>query len=340
MKDVVIRGDGVAACCCAHLLGAAGFPTFMEQADRAKVPAIMLSEATQALISDVFERKDLFDGLPQIRSRVVAWGPQSNPIRLPHSAVIISEQDLSERLRPKPAGARRDQQTAAEWMVLASRPLPPSTIEHHFGSRVAAALAVELPDGADETACWIESIESGWLFLIPGAGRTGWLLAVGNTPESLLARSRLVVERIRTPGRKLGEFPAYPRIAAPLCGPGWLACGTAALAFDPLCGDGTGHAIREAILAAAAIQAVARGADPDGVLAHYRARLLAGFKRHLELCQEFYRGGHRGPWWDAELNLILEGLKWCDREIGSGGRFRYQLRGFELHPIPDITAPA
>ena len=41
-----------------------------------------------------------------------------------------------------------------------------------------------------------------------------------------------------------------------MCGPGWLSCGTAALSFDPICGDGTGHAVREGILAAAVIFAV------------------------------------------------------------------------------------
>ena len=31
-------------------------------------------------------------------------------------------------------------------------------------------------------------------------------------------------------------------------GSGWLACGTAAMGFDPICGDGTGYAVREGIL--------------------------------------------------------------------------------------------
>jgi flavin-dependent dehydrogenase len=66
------------------------------------------------------------------------------------------------------------------------------------------------------------------------------------------------------------EFSASPRIPAPLCGPGWLACGSAAMGFDPICGDGTAHAVREAILALAVI----RGGD-HGMPAHYEARLTA-----------------------------------------------------------------
>ena len=102
----------------------------------------------------------------------------------------------------------------------------------------------------------------------------------------------------------------------------WLACGTAALAFDPLCGDGTGHAIREAILAAAVLRAIQRGANVDELLNHYQARLVAGFKRHLSVCSEFYGSGGLGPWWQAAAESIREGLAWCDHQLNSAGEFR------------------
>jgi len=330
MRRVFVRGDGIAACCCAHVLGMAGFRVVQEKTGWAKVPSIMLSQSTQTLIRDVFQRNDLFRGLPRIEKRIVAWGPNSKPVALPHSSVIVSEQDLSTRLLPEPSRDYQERDAEAEWTIVASRPLPASTVEHHFGTRIAVALAVDVNDESDLSACWIESLEAGWLFLTPG-----WLLAVGGAPESLLAESRLVAARILTLGRHSGEFPAYPRIADPLCGPGWLACGASALAFDPLCGDGAGNAIREAILAAAVIRAVAKGADVDGVLAHYRARLLAGFARHLELCREFYMAGNSGPWWDAELELITKGIEWCQRQMENGTRFRYRLSGFELQAILD-----
>jgi hypothetical protein len=330
IRRVVIRGDGIAACCCAHLLDVAGFRVVQEKAGRAKVPSIMLSQSTRALIADVFQRNDLFEGLPRIENRIVAWGPDSRPVALPHSSVLVSEQDLAARLLRGPLSDGQERDAEAEWIVLASRPLPPSAIEHHFGTRIAVALEVDLKDESDASACWIESLEAGWLFLTPG-----WLLAVGGTPELLLAQSRLVAAQIHEPPSTPRQFPAYPRIAAPLCGPGWLACGTAALAFDPLCGDGVGNAVREAILAAAVIRAIAEGANVDGVLAHYRGRLLAGFTRHLELCRKFYAAGNSGPWWDAELELILKGTEWCGRQMGDEKPFRYRLNGFELQAIPD-----
>jgi hypothetical protein len=333
MKGVVIRGDGIAACCCAHLLTTAGFPVAMEKADRTPVPAVLLSARTQALIGDVFGRRDLFTGLPRIEKRSVAWGPGSEPLVLAHSSVIVSEAELAERLWPFGLLDGPQSETDPSWTILAARPLPASTVERHFGSRMAWVLRVELAHGIDSSTCWIESLEGGWLFLIPGGDNAGWLLAVGGAHEHLLEQSRMVAERIEGVCGNAGQFAAYPRIADPLCGPGWLACGSAALAFDPLCGDGAGNAVREAILAAAIIRAEADGADATDVLAHYRARLLAGFRKHLELCRQFYAAGHSGPWWNTELDFLQQGIEWCARQMNDSKPFQCRLHGFELQAI-------
>jgi len=100
------------------------------------------------------------------------------------------------------------------------------------------------------------------LFLIPNAPASGWLLAVGGTAEALLGRSQLIAPEIAAFGSTSAGFPAYARIASPLCAPDWLALRTAAIAFDPICGDGTAHAVREAILTSAVIRALANGGTP------------------------------------------------------------------------------
>jgi hypothetical protein len=327
MNQIAIRGDGVAASCCAFLLGKAGLPVTLHPLDRPRLPAILLGDHALALIRDIFGRADLFRDFPPIRKRMVAWGAGSNVLALDHSAVVVSEElllrELSLNLR------RKDSETVPDWTIYASRPLPAPVEEHPFGSRMACAVAVSLKDSADPGACWIESLESGWLFLIPNGHGTAWMLAVGSAPGELLAASRVIREQIADTDQESSKFPAYPRIVSPLCGEGWLACGTAAMAFDPLCGDGTAHAVREAILAAAVIRAAAK----DDVLAHYQARLTAGFRRHLALCQGFYTSGGDGPWWRRELDAIQQGIAWCDRRLTAHGDFRYQLRDFELHPL-------
>jgi hypothetical protein len=327
MNQIAIQGDGVAASCCAYLLGKAGLPVTLHPLDRPRLPAILLGDHALALIRDIFGRADLFQDLPPIRKRMVAWGSGSSVLALDHSAVVVSEELLLRELSLNLP--RHDSNSAPDWTIYASRPLPAPVEEHAFGSRMASAVAVNLKDSSDPAACWIESLEAGWLFLIPNAPATAWMLAVGNAPSELLAASRVIREQIADAHQESSKFPAYPRIVSPLCAEGWLACGTAAMAFDPLCGDGTAHAIREAILAAAVI----RAAVNDDVLAHYQARLTAGFRRHLALCQGFYTSGGDGPWWRRELDSIQQGIAWCDRRLTAHGDFRYQLRDFELHPL-------
>lgn len=320
---MIIRGDGVAASCCAYLLTKAGFRIDPQPLARPRLPVILLGDQSLALIRDIFDQPGLFADLPRIRKRVVAWGPGAKPIELEHSAVVVSEELLLRSIRPTlvPNGD-------SGWTIFAAPPLPSPVVQHHFGSRVASASPVTLKESSDPAACWIESLENGWLFLV-----SGWLLSVGAPAETLLAASRVVAAQITNIAGSSGEFPAYARIASPLCAPGWLACGTAAMAFDPICGDGTAHAIREAILAAAVVRALAKDGDVDDLLSHYEARLTAGFRRHLMLCGQFYSTGGTEGLWRAELDAIHRGIQWCEAKLSAHPSFRYQLRGFELEAV-------
>ena len=325
-----IRGTGVAASCCARLLGDAGFRVCLVENQRPRIPAILVSEAAQKLLSDVFGRPGLFDGLFHIDRRIVAWEPGSAPVTLPHQAVMISEYALLERLRSAPGESTPAD--LADWTVYTSRPLPSLVRQHRFGSRMASIVPVDLTNSGPP-ACWIEAFEDGWLFLIPTSPASGWLVSIGSPHDVLLAESRLIADRIEVSGAAEAPFAASPAIIDPVGAPGWLACGAAALSFDPLCGDGTGNAVREAILASAVIRAAAAGGTVDGLLSHYRARLTAGFARHLELCRGFYISGNRGAWWDREIASLDEGIAWCGQARGAGGAFHYRLSGFELQAV-------
>lgn len=254
---------------------------------------------------------------------------------LEHLAAVVSEQSLLEALVDGSDFDADECERDTAWKILASRPVPKPAVEHRFGSRCASAMKVEMRDGFDFASCWIESLENGWLFLIPDSSESAWLLSIGETAGSLLESSRVVASQIRGWRSQSSPFPSAPRIIAPLCGQGadgsgWLACGTAAMGFDPICGDGTAYAIREAILAAAVVGAAFKGEQAGRLLAHYASRLLAGFDRHLRLCANFYGSGFGGPWWDAELDRVKEGIEWCSEQTLPPDGFQYRLRGFEL----------
>ena len=324
----LVRGDGLAASCAALLLDRAGAAVEREESGRLSVPAIMIGDATQALVTDVFGRNDIFASTHRITSRVVAWGVNAEPRIMPHAAVVVSEEQLNARLRP--VLAPHLPSTGPAWTIHASQPLPSQVVERRFGSRLAQAMAVRLSSRTDAASCWIESLDDGWLFLIPNSESAGWLLAVGAGAESLLSASRVIAPQIASASAPSASFAAYPRIADPICGAGWLACGSAAMAFDPICGDGTGNAVREAILAAAV---VARHEFRQDLLDHYRGRLTLGFARHLEHCKQFYAAGHPTPWWRDELQQVLNGIEWCRQALGNSAVSRYRLRGFELERI-------
>jgi flavin-dependent dehydrogenase len=156
---------------------------------------------------------------------------------------------------------------------------------------------------------------------------------VGGSPETLLQNSTLIAGRVISIGERFAEFSTSPRIISPLGGSDWLACGTAAVAFDPICGDGSAHAVREAILASAVVRAIWSGGDTAELLRHYEARLILGFQRHLAASLNFYQSGHSGPWWDSEAALLRQGMEWCAGRMQTHSGFRYQLRRFDLLSI-------
>ena len=330
MAAVLVRGDGVAASSCSRLLDGASIQVGMEAQHRPKLPAIMLGETTQKLLRDVFDGKDLFTGLPRISRRVVLWGAGAAPVTVPHSAVVVSEQELLDRIQSGSGMHETVTSGVPDWTIFASSPLPPVSVQFHFGSRPATASAVILESEAEAGSCWIESLENGWLFLLPTGNRNAWLLSVGDSVESLLSASLLIHERIRHLVPSPGTFHSHPRAAFPLSAPGWLSCGTAALGFDPLCGDGAGNAVREAILGSAVFRAAFETGDVHGLVSHYQTRLLGGFRRHLALCFEFYKSGHSGPWWDRQLDDLQQGLSWCSDELKRSPGYHYRLNGFRL----------
>jgi hypothetical protein len=329
---VDIRGDGVAALTCSYLLQTSRCNTAIQRNTRPLLPALMVSASSQALFCDILNAADALSNLPRIETRVVKWGPSASTIALPHSAVVVSEELLQSRIA-KLVRFDGGSDDSPDWAIISSRPLPDLPMEHSFGQRTATVVSVKLQSGSAPSTCWIESVDEGWLFLLPEGSGNGWLMSVGGSVDSQLSVSEVVAAQITQLSESTREFSAHPRVAWPLAGSRWLACGTAALTFDPLCGDGTGHAIREAILAAAVLRAIQRGANVDELLNHYQARLVAGFKRHLSVCSQFYEAGGTGPWWHAAAEAIREGLAWCDHQLNNAGEFRYRLRGFDLERL-------
>jgi hypothetical protein len=330
---VLIQGDGIAACCCARLLRASGVDVVLAKTARSKLPTILVSESTQLLLRDIFEDRELFGGFHQVRKRIVSWGRQTRTQIIPHSAIVVSEEELLSRLWPKVPACVDVEGKAPGWTIVTSRASDLLPYDCKFGSRTAFAIPVRLKNGADRDACWIESLDKGWLFLLACGQENGFLLSIGASPELQLEKSRLVETQIESLAGAATQFPAYPRILSALYGPGWMACGSAAMAFDPVCGEGASNAAREAILASAVVRAMSKGFSTEGVFAHYSARLNAGFLRHLVACRDFYVRGNSGPFWESELELLEQGIEWMQERFNHRPQSRYRLIDFELQAV-------
>jgi hypothetical protein len=328
---IAISGNGVAACCCLRLLQGVTPTTLLTEERRSRVPALMLSSSTRMLIEDAFEDKTIFEGLHTIRQRIVAWG-SSDPVVLPHSGIVVAENTLVEKLSLKiPWHSVKDANPT--WIIQCSGKPSPDRVEHRFGSRFAAAGEARLSKQAPQDACWIESVQNGWLFLISSGNRSGSLLAIGAPIDELLAESKLISEQIEESTASGFRFPADPRIYTPLNGSDWIACGTAALGFDPIGGEGVGNAVREAVLASAVIRAIIRGGDVATLMTHYSTRLVAGFLRHIEICASFYKSGGSSSWWSSQLDELQQGIEWTQSTAKEHPPSRYRLVNFDLESL-------
>jgi len=289
------------------------------------VPSLLLSEAALALMRDLFALPDLFADAPRVRRRLVVWG--GAPVMVPHEAVLASE----ERVQAALGVSEETPMAAPDFTIHAAPPLPMGEL-HVFGERHAVAARVRLRDPVCRAEGRVEAVESGWLFLVPADEEEGWLLGVGSEIDALLAQSRLIAPVVDPIGGSSRPFLAAPRLHLPLVGDDWLACGTAAIGFDPICGDGTAQAVREAILASAAITAMRDGEDAAAVRLHYESMLIAAMRRHLKLCGDFYLSGGQGPWWQAQFAALKTGHEQCTRRLAVTPEPRYALQGFNLIP--------
>jgi hypothetical protein len=331
---VNILGDGLAACCTAHLLSSGDFSLRVEPSTRSRPARLLLSEQTQSLLRDTFGAPQLFQQARQIRKRIVSWG-SSAPVELPHRGIVIHEQELLGELWnrvvvPKPAAAD------PEWTVISAKNSDSPAQFRSFGERVATVALVELTPQAADDCCWVESLPDGWLFLLPSEAGHAALISCGYAPEALIEQSRLVgglVSNLDGSTAAAHHHPAFPQILDQLCGPHWLACGSAAMMFDPLCGEGAGHAVREALLASAVIRASAKGSPAKTLLSHYETRFMHGFLKHLQVCLQFYVSGGSTDFWKAEAAALEVGIAWMQNRLRGQAPPRYRLAGYELQPI-------
>jgi hypothetical protein len=318
-------------------------------------PRLVLNATTVQLVGRLFgEDVARWPEAHALRGRWVRWDAAEGERFFAEPAIAIASADLARRLRERVLGATdritlvgADAETAPErtrprtgerWIVAArGRGAAGASYRNWFRRSILSCEAA--CDAALSTAV-TEATSAGWLFLFPHAPGAATLQAMvahvaadpGAQLEAMLAETRLIAPLLRETPRAPAVARAAPRLRDELCRPGWIAVGDEALSLDPLCGDGTGYALREAIVAAAVVRRIDDGLPAAEALDHYRTRLQRTLAAHLRGCVAFYRDAPFAGAWEAELAAMERGRRALENAVAARPEAALHLRGFELIP--------
>ncbi|QEE28417.1 hypothetical protein FTW19_10640 [Terriglobus albidus] len=332
MAEVQITGNGIAALSIAQLLSQSGIAASMQSGRSKHQRSVLLSSQTIQLLSTI-HRTDRFARLGwPIQRRSVLWGDAEEPVTVEHHGISIPEILLADELRSHlPDTLTSESDRASSGWVIETQ-LRDSEAVIRYGKRGAIFHRAKLRTSADAHCCFAESTAAGWLFLLPTSFTEAVVICCGYHPDEVLRESRLVALQVEDASASLEPVSIAPAMASELCASQLIRAGSAALQFDPLCGEGVGHAAREAYLATAVVRAVGRGEPVQELLTHYSARLQQAFLRHLLVCRSFYAVHHDSAFWRSELTYLEAGIAALQTEtihIPVGFRFE----DLDLKPV-------
>jgi hypothetical protein len=312
-RRIHVRGGGIAALTAAKLLLRLGAEVRVGPLPPRGKRIVAVSLETLALAIDLFgiDRDALRIG-PVVRERRVDWSVDG-PATMPQLALVCDAADLAAVLaRTLPEGVFGEDDGDADWIVDAGgRPDGEGA-----GERVGLFARVE----GVETATSITATCDGWMFTAPHPEGGVAVLLVAPSAASM------DVTRIGRPVIDIGRVePVAPRLASTLCAANRIAAGDAALTLDPLRGDGTGFALRGALLAQAVIAAI----DEPRSVAHYEKRIRSVFLAHLRGCIGHYRAARHREIWEREIVAMENVAARLDRGPET---FELRLEGFDLVP--------
>jgi hypothetical protein len=344
--------------CCAALLRRKRWNVTLCLLPKNQSPTLVLNAVTVQMLHDIFGAvKPVFRDAQPLNRHYINWGDNLPDEVTPSSGLTLNGDALSERLlellRQDPEVVVSDDtndergQESFDWYVyaingqLVVNKNSPAIPARRFGERHAISVDVTLHHHADCTASMIESTPGGWLFLAPLAQDRAVLQAI--VPErpkealpticALLDRTKEIKRIVKEVAGGTNVVKCAPKKLSEMNGADWIATGTAASSYDPLCGDGSGYAIRTAILAAAVLEGIRRGTASESLLAYYKLRLTYAFYTHLRSCLSFYSAARFDDSWRAELIMMETGVREVEQELSTMSAHQYRLDGFELLPV-------
>jgi 2-polyprenyl-6-methoxyphenol hydroxylase-like FAD-dependent oxidoreductase len=324
-------------------------------------PALVLKDATRALLLDLWGAESaLLPPMHRLDERVVqlgsghahvvddaSWAARAEPLKGCLLRRLRLEGGARVAIHEDRECVPADSLANGRWHVAAGGRSSASHDGERVagGCRVAIAAEAELTGHVSLTRYGFEEHADGWLFVAPlGYGRAAVQFMVpaadDKTMASMLA-SAISRSAVAAAVRLLPPFsiwPAYPTCVDPWIDTAAIRIGDAAMAFDPICGDGTGQALRGALLASASLEAIEAGAPAGDIRTHYRRRLQFAFLAHLRACREAYRSFDARSIWTTELRDMTAAEACLEASLASFAGFGYVLAGRRLAPIQPVQS--
>jgi hypothetical protein len=332
-RQAFVGGSGLSAAACHVLLQRFGWNTSgdgMTERD-SSVPFLVVNAATWRLIADIFGRVP--PSACVTARRVVAGShlPEVFAIAEQHYVVRNSALQIFGEPWLRSAGAA-DQS-------IETRPEGGSSAWISSGRRVAwfSRAHSELPEAARSLI--FEFVGGGWVFWAPTGDNTGFVQFVlpdtqpgADACRYLWRSTRLARRAITVEDEWLARaIPCAARVRRHIIDNLTTRCGSAAMRWDPIAGDGTGAALRSSILACAALRfAAAHPTEREAVWRHYGARLTRAFQGHMNACGRYYAEARLSAGWDLEMIAIRQAAAAAAECHKDESEFCYRLQNLSL----------
>jgi flavin-dependent dehydrogenase len=340
----LIKGGGPTGLTCAKLLLDRGWDVSL-QIERTDYHAlVVLTDAALELLQSVWKNQLQSSIVHRLLERAVYWG-YGEPAIVAHPSYAVDLWALREHLTTLALQAgvhqveeRDTAETEFDWTIFAGGRNGNAPGEaRRFGSRHALSGQIELVAISHRQRCVMEAVPGGWLFLIPQQSGLGTIQAMVGAKvddpcaalQRLLGRARHIPDLVGALSAEVRCLAAMPKQLVPPFGENWIAVGDAAMALDPVSGDGIGHGIRTALLAVAVLDALAQGKPPTHYLEHYARRIQLAVVTHLAHCIASYESARLDLGLGADLAAMKAALP--DLQIDPA-RFEYSLSPAGLVP--------
>jgi flavin-dependent dehydrogenase len=330
---IVVRGAGLAGIAAAKLLHDRGMDVRLNAWPQRNGRIVAIPVETLTLASSLFDFNvaDLKIGII-VTGRRVDWDGDEATV-VPQTALACDAGEFAAALAgrlPERLRIFAGENDEADWTIQASG----RSIDNQASGGSRVGQLARIVDRDVQPITTIDATPRGWTFTLPHpAGGIAILMVTPSasmapaTPEA--AAERLTAEGFTVAAADILSLsnpqPIAPHLAQPLATENRMRIGDAAMALDPLRGDGVGFALRGALLAQAVIAAVEAGGDRTQLFNHYNHRLREVFVSHLRGCSSHYRAARYAEIWRTDI-VAMDCLSELIEPAPGGYEFRLNER--------------